>query len=204
MLYVIKTANEVTLYCTFYKGIGLNIQITKLSWIQYCKEGRIGLHIIPNIQTMALVALKTSRPIVEIKQTKRSFKNLAGSKKKKKKKKTDCLTIHTVQVVWKTKHCLLWYAQDQVSEYQNINFQNRYQSSATKGMWSWRVNKISSGYWEHPNCWSHSKAGNFFAGWFNIKIRWYHLNKHWEMNHFLFISLMVLKLQTGKIYSFTN
>jgi hypothetical protein len=30
---------------------------------------------------MALVALKTSQPIVEIKQSKRFFKNLAGSKK---------------------------------------------------------------------------------------------------------------------------
>lgn len=141
---------------------------------------------------MALVALKTSQPIAEIKWNRGFLKIWLAPKKRV------CLMIHTVQIVWKTKHCLLWYVQDQVSEYQNINFQNSYQSSVVKGMWSWRVNETSSGSWEHSDCRSHSKAGNFFAGWFNIKIRWYHLNKSWEINYFLFISLVVLKLQTGK------
>lgn len=93
----------------------------------------IRIHKIPNIQSMALVALKTSQPIAEIKWNRGFFKNVADSKE------TECLMIHTVQVIWNTKHCLLRYAQDQVREYQNINFQNRFQLSVLQGMWRWRV-----------------------------------------------------------------
>jgi len=42
---------------------------------------------------MALVALKTSQPIAEMKENRGFFKSLAGSTT------TACLTIHTVQVV---------------------------------------------------------------------------------------------------------
>jgi hypothetical protein len=38
MLHVTKTSNKVTFHCAFYKGIGLNIQISKLSRILLREE----------------------------------------------------------------------------------------------------------------------------------------------------------------------
>jgi len=38
MLHAIKTANEVTFYCAFYVGTGLNIQLSKLNIILYRRK----------------------------------------------------------------------------------------------------------------------------------------------------------------------